>query len=83
MSDNKTSVVVKVQVLLEVEVGSWTPETTLAQIEKQAIETAAHDVNVLFKQARQADAQLDVKRRSHENIRVLNVHGFDVIARKR
>ena len=83
MSDDKTSVVVKVQVLLEVTVGSWTPETTFAQIEKQAIEEATHDVGMLFKQARQADAQLDVNRRSHENIRVMNVHGIDVIARKR
>lgn len=84
MSADKRSVVAKVTVSFEVDVGSWSLEATFEQIEKQAKEVALQRLRRMAEQSIQKDSELQVNRHTNlSDVRLKDVIGIDIVATKR
>lgn len=78
----RRSALARVQVVLEIEAGSWGPDCTMGQVTSQAREEAADRVKRLLRAATTPDADLGIKRETLDGVRLVSVGRVDVVLRE-
>lgn len=78
----RRSAIARVQIVVEIETGSWGPDCTLGQITQQAREEALGRAKRLLRDATTPDAELSCKRDTLHGVRLVQVGRVDVVLRE-